>query len=59
MELALHPAETDRLAFDVIGRNRPLPLDPSKALLSFGSSMLTRDVVVTLLAVGFGWSSER
>jgi CRISPR-associated protein Cas1 len=49
----LRPAEPDRLTFDFTGRNRRPPLDPINALLSFGYSMLTRDVVVTLLAVGF------
>jgi CRISPR-associated protein Cas1 len=49
----LRPAEADRLAFDFAGRNRRPPLDPINALLSFGYSMLTKDVVVTLIAVGF------
>ena len=49
----LRPTEADRLTFDFAGRNRRPPLDPINALLSFGYSMLTKDVVVTLIAVGF------
>jgi CRISPR-associated protein Cas1 len=49
----LRPAEADRLAFDFASRNRRPPLDPINALLSFGYSMLAKDVVVTLIAVGF------
>jgi CRISPR-associated protein Cas1 len=50
----LHPPEdTDRLAFDFDGRNRRPPRDPINALLSFGYAMLTKDVAVALIAVGF------
>jgi CRISP-associated protein Cas1 len=49
----LRPAEADRLAFDFDGRNRRPPRDPINALLSFGYSMLARDMMVTLTVVGF------
>jgi len=50
----LHPPEeAERLAFDFDGRNRRPPRDPINALLSFGYAMLTKDVAVTLIAVGF------
>lgn len=41
------------LAFDLHGRNRRPPLDPVNAMLSFGYSMLTRDLSAILQAVGF------
>jgi CRISP-associated protein Cas1 len=47
------PDATHRWAFDFDGRNRRPPRDPVNALLSFGYSQLARDVVVTLMAVGF------
>ncbi len=47
------PEQTERLAFDFDGRNRRPPRDPVNALLSFGYAMLTKDVAVTLIAVGF------
>lgn len=47
------PEEPERLAFDFEGRNRRPPHDPVNALLSFGYAMLTKDVAVTLIAVGF------
>lgn len=47
------PDEADRMAFDFDGRNRRPPRDPINALLSFGYAMLAKDVVVTLIAVGF------
>ena len=40
-------------AFDLKGRNRRPPLDPVNALLSFGYSLLTRECLSTLSAVGF------
>ena len=40
-------------AFDFDGRNRRPPRDPINALLSFGYSLLTRDLTVVCLAVGF------
>jgi len=49
----LRPAEADRLVFDFDGRNRRPPRDPINALLSLGYSMLARDVMNTLIAVGF------
>jgi CRISP-associated protein Cas1 len=39
-------------AFAELGRNRRPPLDPVNALLSFGYSLLLRDVVAACLAVG-------
>jgi CRISPR-associated endonuclease Cas1/CRISPR-associated protein Cas4 len=39
-------------AFDFEGRNRRPPRDPVNALLSFAYSLLTKDWVVTLTAVG-------
>jgi CRISPR-associated protein Cas1 len=41
------------LAFDFDGRNRRPPRDPVNALLSLAYALLTRDLTVTLLAVGF------
>lgn len=50
----LHPPDAaERPAFDFDGRNRRPPRDPVNALLSFGYAMLTKDVAVTLIAVGF------
>jgi CRISPR-associated protein Cas1 len=40
-------------AFDFTSRNRRPPRDPVNALLSFLYSMLTKDMVVTLVGVGF------
>lgn len=40
-------------AFDFEGRTRRPPRDPMNALLSFASSLLTRDWTVALQAVGF------
>ena len=42
-----------QMTFDFGGRNRRPPRDPINALLSFGYAMLTKDVAVTLIAVGF------
>jgi CRISPR-associated protein Cas1 len=39
--------------FDVNGRSRRPPPDPVNALLSFGYSLLVKDLTVTALAVGF------
>jgi CRISPR-associated protein Cas1 len=44
------PAST---AFDFEGRNRRPPKDPVNAMLSMGYSLLTKDVVVAAMAVGF------
>lgn len=50
----LHPPDAaERPAFDFDGRNRRPPRDPVNALLSFGYAMLTKDVAVTLISVGF------
>jgi CRISPR-associated protein Cas1 len=40
-------------AFDFQGRNRRPPRDPVNALLSFLYAMLTKEMVVTLVGVGF------
>jgi CRISPR-associated protein Cas1 len=40
-------------AFDLTSRNRRPPRDPINALLSFLYSMLTKEMVVTLVGVGF------
>ena len=40
-------------AFDIDGRNRRPPKDPTNALLSFVYSMLARELTVVLQAVGF------
>lgn len=40
-------------AFDFNGRNRRPPRDPVNALLSFMYAMLMKDVLVTLIGVGF------
>jgi len=40
-------------AFEMDGRNRRPPRDPTNALLSFGYSLLTRELTVTAMAVGF------
>jgi len=39
--------------FDFDSRNRRPPRDPVNALLSLGYSLLTKDLTVTLLAIGF------
>lgn len=49
----LRPPDAERLGFDFDGRNRRPPRDPVNALLSFGYAMLTKDVAVTSIAVGF------
>lgn len=41
------------VAFDMDGRNRRPPVDPVNALLSLGYSLLTKDMAVALLRVGF------
>lgn len=46
-------AETDAPRFDFEGRNRRPPRDPVNALLSFLYAMLTKEMVVTLIGVGF------
>lgn len=45
--------EAEPPAFDFITRNRRPPRDPVNALLSFGYSMLARDLTITCHAVGF------
>lgn len=40
-------------AFDLAGRNRRPPTDPTNALLSFVYGLLVRELTVTLQAVGF------
>ncbi len=40
-------------SFDIEGRNRRPPRDPINALLSFLYSLLTKDMTITLQAVGF------
>jgi CRISPR-associated protein Cas1 len=42
-----------QLSFDFDGRNRRPPRDPVNALLSLGYAMLTKDLAITLQAVGF------
>jgi CRISPR-associated protein Cas1 len=42
-----------RLGFDFDGRNRRPPKDPINALLPLGYALLTKDLTVTLLGVGF------
>ncbi|MGH7738333.1 MAG: CRISPR-associated endonuclease Cas4g/Cas1g [Candidatus Tyrphobacter sp.] len=39
--------------FEVTGRNRRPPTDPVNAMLSFGYSMLTREALAAVIAVGF------
>jgi CRISPR-associated protein Cas1 len=41
------------MAFDFDGRNRRPPRDPVNALLSLGYALLTKDLTIKLLAVGF------
>jgi len=41
-----------RLGFEFTGRNRRPPLDPVNALLSLGYALLTKDLTITLIAVG-------
>jgi CRISPR-associated protein Cas1 len=45
--------ENERPVFDFTVRNRRPPRDPVNALLSFGYSMLARDLTITCHAVGF------
>jgi CRISPR-associated protein Cas1 len=45
--------EAEPPAFDFTTRNRRPPRDPVNALLSFGYSMLARDLTITCHAVGF------
>lgn len=47
------PDGAPRLGFDFEGRNRRPPKDPINALLSLGYALLTKDVTITLLGVGF------
>ncbi|MFN0112540.1 MAG: CRISPR-associated endonuclease Cas1 [Blastocatellia bacterium] len=47
------PAPEDQPQFDFNGRNRRPPRDPVNALLSFLYSMLMKDMLVTLIGVGF------
>lgn len=49
----LSPRTRETAAFDFEGRNRRPPRDPLNALLSFGYSLLLRDVRVALIAAGF------
>lgn len=44
--------EEPSMQFDFMGRNRRPPRDPINALLSFAYSMLTREWMITLSAVG-------
>ena len=46
-------AQGEEPAFDFTARNRRPPRDPVNALLSFLYSMLAREMVVTLIGVGF------
>ena len=46
-------AGAPRLGFDFDGRNRRPPKDPINALLSLGYALLSKDVMITLLGVGF------
>ncbi len=39
--------------FEVVGRNRRPPTDPTNAMLSFGYSMLAKEAVSAAIAVGF------
>ena len=45
--------EADRPRFNFTRRNRRPPRDPVNALLSFGYSMLARDLTITCHAIGF------
>lgn len=45
--------KSDLPEFDFQGRNRRPPRDPINALLSFAYSLLTRELAVTVAAVGF------
>lgn len=45
--------ESGELTFDFDGRNRRPPRDPVNSLLSFGYSLLTKDLTIALQAVGF------
>ena len=46
-------AAPPQMAFDFDGRNRRPPRDPVNALLSLGYALLSKDVTIKLLAVGF------
>lgn len=46
-------AKGTQMSFDFDGRNRRPPRDPVNALLSLGYALLTKDVTIKLLAVGF------
>ena len=49
----LRPPEAGPLDFDFDGRNRRPPRDRVNALLSFAYAMLTKDLTIATLAVGF------
>jgi CRISP-associated protein Cas1 len=49
----LKPNDGDQTAFDFESRNRRPPRDPVNALLSFLYAMLAKDLLVTLVGVGF------
>lgn len=49
----LKPRRGETWPFDFRERNRRPPRDPVNALLSFAYALLTKDVTVTLLGVGF------
>lgn len=49
----LKPRGQGAWTFDFEGRNRRPPRDPVNALLSFAYAMLTKDLTVTVLSVGF------
>lgn len=50
---APHDASLGALTFELESRNRRPPRDPVNALLSLGYALLTKDVAIALLAVGF------
>ncbi len=52
-EMLRGPSENGAMTFDFDGRNRRPPRDPVNALLSFGYSMLAKDLTIVLQAVGF------
>ena len=47
------PTPSDLNGFDFEGRNRRPPRDPVNALLSFAYSMLTKELTIATMAVGF------
>lgn len=49
----LKTSDADKSTFDLESRNRRPPRDPINALLSFLYSMLSKDLTVTLIRVGF------